>query len=239
MALQVAVSGRHSNRWADAVLDLLFPRVCVGCGARGEFICPSCTRQLAPIGPCCPGCGKPQAQNAKCPACWARHSEIDSIRSPYRFQGTAREAVHAFKYRRVTALARPLAALLAGQIAASPVPADVYVPVPLHSRRLRRRGYNQSALLATELGRLTGTRVDTGGLRRVRDAGPQVRARAVEERRANVAGAFACADDRFNGLRVVVIDDVCTSGATLEACAAALRRAGASSVAGVTFAREV
>jgi len=121
----------------------------------------------------------------------------------------------------------------------NPVDGEVLAPVPLHPRRLRERGYNQSALLAKELGKLIGIPVDETSLTRVRYVLPQARTGSVEERRANVSGVFECRGDNVRGKKVIVIDDVSTSGATLNACASALKAAGAVAVWGLTLAREI
>jgi ComF family protein len=121
----------------------------------------------------------------------------------------------------------------------SPLPVDVLVPVPLHRRRLRERGYNQSALLARELGKLTALPVVSDCLVRIRSAAPQARAATAAERRSNVAGAFTCCDARLEGRRVLLIDDVATTGATLNACAGALKAAGTVSVWALVLAREL
>jgi predicted amidophosphoribosyltransferase len=104
---------------------------------------------------------------------------------------------------------------------------------------LRERGYNQSGLLARELGGRIDLPVVEDCLVRVRHARPQVRAVDVEERRRNVADAFVCRDERVKGKQIILIDDVCTSGATLESCAAALKDGGAMSVWGLTLARDI
>ena len=119
------------------------------------------------------------------------------------------------------------------------MPGEALVGVPLHPRRLRERGYNQSSLLAKELGKCVGLPVIEDCLIRVKQAQPQVKAADVEQRRRNVADAFVCRDERVKGKRIVLIDDVCTSGATLESCAAALKNKGATSVWGLTLAMEI
>ncbi len=135
-------------------LDFLFPRWCVGCGKEGDFLCYSCRQRLSRImPPLCPRCGRPQPSGILCPSCVAWQAEIDGIRSPFRFDGLIREAIHQLKYRNLRALAVSLAQLLQGYFVANPMPGEVLVPVPLHQKRLRERGYNQSSLLARELGK--------------------------------------------------------------------------------------
>lgn len=163
---------------------------------------------------------------------------IDGIRAPFRFEGTVRRAVHCLKYQNLRALVRPLAGLMADYYLSTPLPGEALVPVPLHPRRLRERGYNQSALLARELGKLIGLPVVETCLTRSRYASPQARSGAVSERRANVRGAFI-ADGQLGHKKVLLVDDVSTSGATLDACAAALKLAGADQVWGLTLAREI
>jgi ComF family protein len=150
-----------------------------------------------------------------------------------------RKAIHEFKYRNLKAISSCLAELLADYLRTNPIPGEVLVGVPLHFRRLRERGYNQSSLLARELGRRIGLPVVEDCLVRVKQAQPQVRALDVEERRRNVDDAFLCRDEKLGGKQVVLIDDVCTSGATLESCAVALKKKGATSVWGLTLAREI
>jgi ComF family protein len=112
------------------------------------------------------------------------------------------------------------------------------VPVPLHPKRLRERGYNQASLLSKELGKLVGLPVEDDTLIRVKDSVPQARTRSAIERRRNVQDAFA-SHQRLEGKQILLIDDVCTTGATLDACATALKAAGAGSVWGLTVAREM
>jgi len=221
-------------------LDLLFPQYCVGCGREGEFLCYSCRQSLPRItSPLCPRCGRPQPSGILCPGCVSWPAKIDGIRSPFRFDGVMRQAIHQLKYRNLRALAVPLAKLLRDYITNNPMPAEVLVPVPLHQKRLRERGYNQSSLLARELGKLNNLPVVDDCLTRQRHTPPQARTSTVEERRSNTANAFACRDCRLRDKQVLLIDDVSTSGATLDACAAALKAAGATSIWGLVMAREI
>ena len=150
-----------------------------------------------------------------------------------------RQAIHQLKYQNLRALVVPLARLLQDYLIVNPVPAEILVPVPLHQKRLRERGYNQSSLLARALGKLTNLPIVDDCLSRKRHTPPQARTATVAERRRNTANAFICGDDRLRGKKVLLIDDVATSGATLDACAAALKASGATSVWGLVMAREI
>jgi competence protein ComFC len=224
----------------EKVVDFFFPRRCVGCGKSGDFLCAGCSQKLPRLlRPFCQKCGKPESSGSLCPTCWGQETAIDGIRSVCRFEGIIRQAIHELKYRNLKAISGCLAALMATYLRDSPVQGEVLVPVPLHLRRLRERGYNQSSLLAMELGKLIVLPVIDDGLYRLRDSLPQAKTTTVEERRRNVINAFACRDEILSGRSVILIDDVCTSGATLEACAKAVKHAGAVSVWGFTLAREI
>jgi len=229
------------NELKGAALDFLFPRFCVGCGKEGRFICNSCLASLAKIeSPVCPKCGKPQTNALLCPGCSSWEADIDAVRSTFRFEGVIRTAIHEFKYRNLRAIAGQLAALLNDYLVVeASIPCEVLVPVPLHGKRIKERGYNQSALLATELSKLTGFPVNDSCLIRSRYNVPQAKTRNVEERRQNVIGIFTCQNKDLRGKKVLLIDDVTTSGATLNACASILKTFGAASVWGLTLAREI
>ncbi|HUX48056.1 MAG TPA: ComF family protein [Dehalococcoidia bacterium] len=230
----------RSGKLVELVVDSFFPRRCVGCGRLGGFLCPECLGKLPRLSPpLCPNCGRPQASGIVCPDCWQRQTEIDGIRSLFRFDEIIRKAIHQLKYRNLKAISPGLAELLADYLRSNPLPGEVLICVPLHSRRLRERGYNQSNLLARELGERIDLPVIDNCLIRVKQAQPQVRAVDVEERRRNVADAFVCRDERVSGRQIILVDDVCTSGATLESCAVALKNKGATSVWGLTLAREI
>jgi ComF family protein len=230
----------RSGKLVELAVDSFFPRRCVGCGKVRSFLCPECLGKLPRLlPPLCPKCGRPQASGIVCPICRQRQTEIDGIRSPFRFDEVIRKAIHELKYRNLKAISPCLAELLADYLRANPLPGEALVGVPLHPRRLRERGYNQSSLLARELGRRIDLPVIEDCLVRVKQAQPQVRAVDVEERRRNVADAFVCRGEQVSGKQIILIDDVCTSGATLESCAVALKSKGATSVWGLTLAREI
>ena len=162
---------------------------------------------------------------------------INAIRTPFLMEGLLREGVHSFKYRNNRAAAPVLASLLANYLRDNPLPGNVLLPVPLHRKRLRERGYNQAALLASELGKRLDMPVSERILVRTRHASPQASSTSSAQRRANTEAAFICGDDA-SGMSVILVDDVCTTGATLRACAEALRESGAESVCALALARE-
>jgi ComF family protein len=184
----------------------------------------------------CARCGKPDIPSELCPACRASAPIIDSIRSLALFDGEIRHAIHALKYRRVAALAEPLGDALARFWLQSRRSAHMLVPVPLHPQRRRERGYNQAELLARRIGRAAHLPLRPDALRRVRATTSQMTLDAAD-RKTNVADAFQSDAAIVRDAEVLLIDDVCTTGATLDACAAALKQAGASRVHGLTLAR--
>lgn len=203
-----------------ALLDLLFPPVCPGCGRAGVLLCDDCRARIQII----------DAVELREPP-----ARLSAIASAALFAPPLREAIHRFKYDNTRDLAGPLAAVMAAGWPRLGLAADVLMPVPLHARRLTERGYNQSALLARGLAQALAMPVDERTLIRRRHTRQQV-GLGPEERRANVADAFVCRG-AVRGQRIILVDDVCTTGATLEACAAALADAGAASVQGYTLAR--
>jgi ComF family protein len=229
----------RAEQLKGATLDLLFPPRCLGCGDWDSFLCPRCKESLPKLKPpYCTLCGAPLDRGNLCPQCAEKPLAIDGIRSPFLYQGLVRDAIHSLKYGRLKALAQPLSQLLFEYLSSHPLPADTLLPVPLHPKRIRERGYNQSSLLARELGRLIHLPVIENSLFRLRNTPPQVRLTSAEERHANVQGAFECKGQELYGKHILLIDDVCTTGATLNACALALKGAGVISVWGLTLARE-
>ena len=228
------------QRLLNLSLDLLFPKRCLGCGQGGDFICEACRRRLPYLRPpLCPVCGSPRLEVVICPECLSNGGYLDGVRSVFSFEGTIRRAVHEFKYHNLRAIDGLLASFLAGGFREHGLDGDLIVPVPLHPRRLKERGYNHSLLLARRLSELVGIEIKPQALARTRYSRPQAVSSGVAERQKNVEGAFICGHTEIKGKRVILIDDVITSGATLRFCALALKEAGAVSVWGLTLAREV
>lgn len=229
--------GLHWHRVCGQLLDTLFPPRCVGCRLVGELLCAECVGQIPLVDfPVCARCGDTVVAEGLCAQCRVAPLQIDCIRSVAYFEGVLRKAVHWLKYRGRTALAEPLGALMVAYWEQYPMPVDSVVPVPLHPARLRERGFNQAALLAREMARQVGLVVDVRTLTRRRATASQVGLNAVQ-RKENVRGAFGCSEGSLVGRRVLLVDDVCTTGSTLEACALALKRGGARSVRALTLAR--
>lgn len=233
-----------------ALLDLALPPTCISCGAivREEGgLCGGCWGRLTLISPpVChrlgtpfsvppfPGDGPPVS-----PEALADPPAFDRARAAVVFGPVSRDLVHRLKYGDRLDLARPMARLMAQAAPDLLKEADLILPVPLHVFRLWRRRFNQSALLARRLADLAGRKVELETLVRVRATASQVDLSRAE-RRANVSGAFRVRSGAsVSGLRVVLVDDVLTTGATLDACARVLRRAGAGGVDALTFARVV
>ncbi|HLZ70618.1 MAG TPA: ComF family protein [Dehalococcoidia bacterium] len=232
MTLATAVS----RVWA-AGLEQLLPARCGVCGAFGSLLCGRCRGALpAAAEKRCTRCWQAYAAG-ECPRCSAYGCECTAIRAPFVYRGGARRLVTAVKYGGQYALAAPMAALLAAAWPGWRLAADLVVPVPLHSWRRRSRGFNQAEKLARPMAQALGLTCAPELLLRTRATSPQARTISEAERRANIYGAFACADEtRIKGRRLLLVDDVTTTGATLGACADVLFQAGAEAVYGLAFA---
>ncbi len=237
----VSSAQQRGQQFWSSIVNLLLPPRCGGCQRPGSLWCESCQASVKPVGSLlCEKCGQPYVSARLCNNCRAQPLQIEFIRSAALFHGPLRQAIHRFKYERLAAMAEPLGSLLANYWQTLGLRADWLMPVPLHPARERERGYNQAALLARQLARHTGVPLLEHGLKRTRVTAVQMELNAAQ-RKENVAGAFACAlasdDSSIQSKRVVVVDDVCTTGATLDACAEAVLKAGAASVVGLTLAR--
>jgi ComF family protein len=205
--------------------DLGFIEVCPSCGgsSRAGF-CDVCAAELARVTDACGVCGlaRPVARCPRQAVAW----RVAAVTAPLVYASPLDGLVHSLKYRGGRRLGRALALLLLDALRDRGRSVDVLVPVPLHARRLRQRGYNQATEIARTLGAGLERPVLLGGVRRRTDHGPQA-SLAANARIRNVAAAFAVTR-RLDGLRVAVVDDVITTGATVNALAGALLDAGAS-----------
>ncbi len=201
-------------------------RWCVKCADSVELI-------QAPV---CPVCGRSQECDELCVRCQTRPLTWNKLRSVAKYGGALRHAIHGLKYRRDLGLGEVLSRLMIQLFQSLSWDVDLLVPVPLDLARMRERGYNQVSLLAVPLALSCGLPYRPGALRKVKPTPRQVTLSA-ELRRTNLEGAFVAEQQQVSGKTVLLIDDVITTGATLEACCLALREAGANQVLGLNSAR--
>ncbi len=238
--------------FADAFISVFFPAPCEMCGGVLETaallpICEACLEALGPLsGPFCEKCGRPfpsevsqDAGTRQCFECRSGLYAFDAARSYGEYSDEMVKAITLLKYHKLARLGGWFARKLNAVASENPnlCEADVLVPVPLHPARRRERGYNQTELIAKPLARHLGIPLEMKLLARVKPRPPQLLL-SRRERWLSVRGAYEIRKGRrIDNLRVLLIDDVFTTGATLDACARALRKAGAKSVIGLTVAR--
>lgn len=219
-----------------SLVDLLFPPRCVSCKQPGEWFCAACRATIERLpARVCVLCGRPLTK-PQCSFCLQHPPQMDGVRAVAFFENHLRDAIHAFKYEGRTELADAFGILLHERLASLAWRVDALIGVPLHAAREKERGYNQAHLLAVALGAHSHLPVWHDAVQRVRATQPQVEQASAAERRANVADAFF-ASERVAGAQIVLIDDVCTTGATMEACSVALKQRGAQAVWGLALAR--
>lgn len=222
------------------LLDLLYPPHCTGCQRSGHVLCPSCLAHIPPLTSICQRCSASLSAGGICSSCQSAPLRLSGLRAVSAYQEPLRSYIHALKYDGNTRLAQPLGMLLVQAYRASGIRAEAVAPVPLHSARYRQRGYNHAALLARVCAAQVGLPLFEDMLIRHRATLSQVGLKHTE-RQQNVQGAFSCsptfANGQLRGRAILLIDDVSTTAATLEACAAPLFAAGAASVFGLVLAR--
>lgn len=225
------------------LIDTLLPPVCAHCRRVGAVLCPDCLAQFPELPlTICNCCGRvlerslPGRRAQLCRACAAARPAVAQARAAFLYEEPLSGVIHRLKYDGQFALARALGDLMAERWPVWAEPVDLLAPVPLHARRRRQRGFNQAELLALRLGQLTGLPVLTDAIRRERHTQPQTHLRP-DERATNVAGAFAAAGAELQDRHVLLIDDVYTTGATMNATADAALAAGARRVSAYCVAR--
>ncbi len=235
-----AITRRLSN-WRQLILNncaqfarAVLPQHCALChaAAADHPLCAACHAALPWLpAECCPQCALPTHRGQLCGACLSEPPRFDAVTAAFVYAWPLAPLIHDYKYAGNLALAR----FFANALTARTGTADLIVPMPLAPARLRERGFNQALEIARFVSRTTGIKLATAACRRVRDGAPQAtlpwRARAK-----NIRGAFVC-DIDLSGMRVAVIDDVLTTGATLNEIARNLRKAGASEIHGWVVAR--
>ncbi len=217
----------YLHRITTYLTELFWPAHCAGCNRVGAFACAACLRKLT----------------LPAPRRYPVFTDLDRLIAATSLTDTAQSFVYALKYRGVQSLAAPLADRICDLINLRPDTATLFgsnpiiIPVPLHGTRLRERGFNQAELLARRIATNAAMLLDTTSLIRTRPTGQQAKQAGRAARRDNMEGAFAVLNSAAVANRdIVLIDDVCTTGATLQDCARALKESGARSVSAIVLA---
>ena len=233
-----------ASRLLKPLLDFALPPRCGGCGAivdELDSFCAQCWTKIDFLGSGgCSVCGLPLegTEIDSCARCLAKPPRLERMRAATAYGEISRSIAIRFKYGRKVALGRTMARYMAPLLGELPANA-VLVPVPLHRGRIWRRGFNQSAIVARNLARRLGVDMDADALRRVK-ATPPLKGMSMHQRRRAVAGVFRVNPSaELRGRTVVLVDDVLTTGSTVNACARVLRRAGAERVELISWARVV
>lgn len=234
--------GRQWGYWLYrsiwTAVDWLYPPCCGGCGKRGVRWCAECKTSVRILDPnrLCRVCGQGLSASGECPACQKERPVYAAARSWAVYEGPLRHAHHRLKYQRDIGLGDVLSEPLIDLFQSLNWKVDLVAPVPVGIARLRERGYNQSTLIARPLALGTGSAYRPQALQRTRQTRSQVDL-TLSERKENVRRAFLARRGIVENRCVLVVDDIMTSGATLDACAAALLEAGAREVYCLTLAR--
>lgn len=226
-----------------SLLDLIFPKLCVGCGKLGVYFCPKCVERITQGDLVCPSCGRVAIGGAAHPLCRGKW-KLDGLWSLGIYKDPLRKAIQKLKYRYVSELAEVLTDLMIAYWAKyTPQFFDelkkggdwVIVPIPLHPRRQKERGFNQSALIGQMLSKKIGLKYSEV-LKRVRFTKPQVGLKSWQ-RKSNIKNAFSLTSNYYLVSNILLIDDVWTTGSTLKECCYVLKRGGAQKVWAITLAR--
>lgn len=232
----------------EGFINLLFPPYCPLCGKDvldqdGGGFCKECTSLLIPIRePLCPGCSIPypgSSINHFCQECSEKKRYYDRGRCLFIYDGKIKEAFHLFKYAGRRSLINSFEKLIPKQIPSPLGKYDLIIPVPLHRNKLRKRGFNQSLLIAHAVGKLWGIHVNPFILKKIKDTPPQT-GLSYDERAENLKEAFFVSNPRMViNKNILLVDDVFTTGFTIQECARALKKSGVNSVDFFTIARTI
>jgi len=222
---------RQVSDLSDSLVNFLLPPVCAGCGKVGALVCSECRGQVQWVRePICLSCGKPgDVLVGLCNNCYRHPPSTRQIRAATLHVNPVRRILHLMKYQGYFALADPLATIMFQAWPRWQTQIDIVIPVPLHTERKRKRGYNQAELLVKSMGKKTNWDIVPEALIRRKRTTPQV-GLTINQRQRNVRGAFTADESIVSEKRILLVDDVCTTGATIDSAATELLEAGAFSV---------
>ena len=220
-------------------LDWIYPPICAGCGEPGKIWCETCHKSVKKIsGTLCDLCGYPKQDLEVCPGCDTYGPQFTSIRSWAVYSGGVKEAIHALKYQNNLSLGTAFSDSLVGMIKDVGWKLDVVIPIPLSKTRMKERGYNQAKILAFPVALALGKPLDEKYVIRTRNTESQVHLHQ-NERAANLKDAFTTTSHKWMNKNVLIVDDVITTGSTINECARVLIESGVKQVFGLSLARAV
>ncbi len=223
----------------EFIYDLVFPKKCAGCQAEGPWLCPECFEKIIIVKAAfCPFCQRITPQGQYCSRCRPRFN-LTGVIIAANYENPLKDAIHKYKYDRIRELAEPLSELLVMRLEAGfPTGNLVLIPVPLTKERERERGFNQAEVLAKKLSQAFDLSLVTNVLRRTKNRPAQITLTG-RERRENIKGVFEVKGDlvKIKGKTILLLDDVMTTGATLNEAAGVLKKAGARNIWGLVLAK--
>ena len=227
----------HLYQWLFVFQDLVLPPGCFGCGKIGKHWCEACQKKFVPLeGPVCDVCGAPWERSTICTECQRKLPAFDHVRSFARYENPFRKGIIRLKYHGNAAMGEALSVCLIQLLLSLQWKFDMVLPVPLSESRWKKRGYNQTAFLAYPLSQYFQLPYQPYALRRTRDTHSQV-GLTGDERRENLKDAFRAEKSLIQQKTILIVDDVFTTGSTLNTCAQALKQGGAQKVYGITLGR--
>lgn len=226
------------------VIEIFFPKFCLGCGKWGKYLCENCKKKIRIIKvPICPYCAKRTSDGFTHPLCGALEVRLDGLKSLFYFSPPFPSMISSLKYRFATEMMPEITELMTEMLVASISSYvgknAIFVPIPLHGLREKNRGFNQAELIANLIAEKCGFLVEINLLKRIKNTPPQVKTKSREKRLANLLGAFAVSREVVNKVSnktIVLVDDVWTSGATMKEATRVLKKAGVGRVLALTLA---
>lgn len=241
MTEQKTIDTKKTTRFRETLLDTFFPKVCVGCGKIDTYLCSDCYSKIIQIkSPLCLGCGRLSKKGKYCPRCKPKTKLNGVIIAAHYEEGPLKEAIHTYKYEFVYDLKYILSTFLADALKREKMDTKfILACVPLHPKKENWRGFNQAKLLADEVSRMAGLEIFENALKRNKNNPRQIELKR-NDRFENVKDIFSVNEeivDKISGKDIIVVDDVVTTGATLNECAKVLKENGARQVWGLVLGK--